>query len=113
MNGSGSSETTGSDIGPCPKALLVDRSHNPWREADRRAAYGRSVCAVRGGGGWRRTSIGTAPVLDPTNESANVSLRADTIDPVRTARGRGAVSGQGSSDRRMRFDLAPAETAKK
>ena len=29
------------------KALLVDRSHNPWREADRRAAYGKSVCAVR------------------------------------------------------------------
>src|SRR5712691_229417 len=24
-----------------PKALLVDRSHNPWREADRRAAYGK------------------------------------------------------------------------
>ena len=32
---------------PRPKALLVDRSHNPWREADRRAAYGKSVCAVR------------------------------------------------------------------
>jgi hypothetical protein len=29
MNGSGSSETTGSDIGLRPKALLVDRSHNP------------------------------------------------------------------------------------
>src|SRR6266704_174795 len=50
MNGSGSSETTGSAIGLRPKALLVDRSHNPWREADRRAAYGKSVCAVRGGG---------------------------------------------------------------
>ena len=42
----GSSETTGSDMGLRPKALLVDRSHNPWREADRRAAYGKSVCAV-------------------------------------------------------------------
>ena len=29
MNGSGSSETIGSDIGLRPKALLVDRSHNP------------------------------------------------------------------------------------
>ena len=29
MTGSGSSETTGSDIGPRPKALLVGRSHNP------------------------------------------------------------------------------------
>src|SRR3989442_7308179 len=69
MNGSGSSETTGSAIGLRPKALLVDRSHNPWREADRRAAYGKSVRAVRGGGGWRRTHPGTAPVLDPTNSS--------------------------------------------
>src|SRR2546428_1670808 len=42
MNGSGSSETTGSAIGLRTKALLVDRSHNPWREADRRAAYGKS-----------------------------------------------------------------------
>src|SRR6266540_4917673 len=29
-----------SAIGLRTKALLVDRSHNPWREADRRAAYG-------------------------------------------------------------------------
>ncbi len=29
MNGSGSSETIGFAIGPRPKALLVDRSHNP------------------------------------------------------------------------------------
>jgi hypothetical protein len=29
MNGSDSSETTGSAMGPRPKALLVDRSHNP------------------------------------------------------------------------------------
>src|SRR4030095_1445350 len=62
----GSSETTESAIGLRTKALLVDRPHNPWREADRRAAYGKSVCAVRGGGGWRRTHLGTAPVLDPT-----------------------------------------------
>ena len=47
MNGSGSSETTESAIRLRTKALLVDRSHNPWREADRRAAYGKSVCAVR------------------------------------------------------------------
>src|SRR5437870_361765 len=67
MNGSGSSETTGSAIGLRTKALLVDRSHNPWREADRRAAYGKSVCAVRCGGGWRRAHPGTAPVLDPTS----------------------------------------------
>src|SRR2546425_9488652 len=69
MNGSGSSETTESAIGLRTKALLVDRSHNPWREADRRAAYGKSVCAVRGGGGWRRAHPGTAPVLDPTNSA--------------------------------------------
>src|SRR2546428_14049685 len=47
MNGSGSSETTESAIGLRTKALLVDRSHNPWREADRRAAYGKSVRAPR------------------------------------------------------------------
>jgi hypothetical protein len=31
-----------------------NRSHNPWREAGRRAAYGKSVRAVRSGGGRRR-----------------------------------------------------------
>src|SRR6266545_3934688 len=81
MNGSGSSEITGSAIGPRPKALLVDRSHNPWREADRRAAYGKSVCAVRCGGGWRRTHAGTAPVLDPTNSACSTNATGSCDQP--------------------------------
>ena len=31
-----------------------DRSHNPWREADRKARCGRTARCVRRGGGWRR-----------------------------------------------------------
>ena len=31
-----------------------DRSHNPWREADRKAQCGKSARCVRRGGGWRR-----------------------------------------------------------
>src|SRR4029434_1960001 len=66
------------------KALLVDRPHTPWRAADRRAAYGKSVCAVRGGGGWRRTHAGTAPVLDPTR----VQRKAGATSGCQSRRGK-------------------------
>ena len=66
-----------------------------WIEADvpdRRAAYGESVCAVRGGGGWRRTHEGTAPVLDPTSSAC--STNAASFCGQRSA-------SPGSLDRRM------------
>src|SRR5438128_12679223 len=62
LNGSGASETNGSAIGPRPKALLVGRPHNPWREAARRAADGKSAGAARGGVGARPRQPGPAPL---------------------------------------------------
>lgn len=45
---------TRSDTLNSRKSAPSDRSHNPWDEPDRRAAYGKSVRVVRGGGGWKR-----------------------------------------------------------
>src|SRR4029453_8639053 len=51
------------------------------RQESRGGAYGKSVCAVRGGGGWRRTHAGTAPVLDPTSNACSTDAPGTDDSP--------------------------------